>query len=152
MADPQYTGGRAVLALIKRHREEVVTAMKRHLWTIVYIALHAIVFGAMFLPPLWIPNHGNGNGYEYHLWLAAMFPIGSGAMGILAAFFPVKRQVRLIRCRLAFAGASVSGMGWDGVLCGLLCGVLFCRPTAYLDDLFHYGGLPRLSGTKPGIK
>ena len=88
-----------------------------------YIALHAIVFGAMFLPPLWIPNHGNGNGYEYHLWLAAMFPIGSGAMGILAAFFPVKRQVRLIAAALLLLGLLFPG--WVGtvfyVVCYTLC-------------------------------
>ena len=119
MADPQYAGGRAVLALIKRHREKVVTAMKRHLGAIVYIALHAIVFGAMFLPPLWIPNHGNGNGYEYHLWLAAMFPIGSGAMGILAAFFPVKRQVRLIAAALLLLGLLFPG--WVGTVFYVVC-------------------------------
>ncbi len=79
--------------------------MKRHLWTIVYIALHAIVFGAMFLPPLWIPNHGNGNGYEYHLWLAA--------------FLPVKRQVRLIAAALLLLGLLFPG--WVGTAFYVVC-------------------------------
>ena len=84
--------------------------MKRHFWPIVYIALHAIVFGAMFLPPLWIPNHGNGNGYEYHIWLAGLFLYGSLAMGFLAAFFPVSWKIRLIAAATMLMGSIHCGI------------------------------------------
>lgn len=88
--------------------------MQKNPGSILYFLLHAVIFAALFLPPIWIPNHRNASG-EYHLALAMiLFPLGTAVAGGIAAVFPqVRWQVRaasgLAAAILAFHGLYFAG-------------------------------------------
>ena len=90
--------------------------MRKHVRSILYIGLHILVFGALFLPPIWIPNHGN-SGWEYQLYLVwELFPIGCIACGLVAAAIPrVPWQARLAAV-FSLAVLSFPELGFWGIL------------------------------------
>ena len=63
--------------------------MRKRTVSIVCIALHALLFTALFLPPVFLPDHGNGNGWEYYRWLMlTLWPLSCFAAGIALAAVP----------------------------------------------------------------
>ena len=80
--------------------------MVRSLRSVVYIAAHAVLLGALFVPPIFIPNHGSGAGWEYHLFLfIVLWPAACFGGGILAGLIPhIPRAVRIAALVLLAAG------------------------------------------------
>ena len=62
-----------------------------------YILAHVLFYTALFLPPLFIPNHSMKGGGEYSLWLMiTLWPVSSLIAGMVCSLIPgVSGKVRV---------------------------------------------------------
>lgn len=116
--------------------------MHRSLRSVFYIAAHVVLFGALFVPPIFIPNHGSGAGWEYHLFLfIVLWPASCFSGGILAGLIPhIPRAVRIaVLVLLAAVGVTTvlfshvcAPQGIALVLLSYACGLLLGRLLSHL--------------------
>jgi len=104
--------------------------MRKYLLSIIYLAAHAALFAALFVPPIFIPNHGHG-GWEYHLALfLTWWPGCCFAGGVAAGLTPyVPRNVRIA------AAAMLVIIGLPAVLLSHVC-----LPQGLALEAVAYGG------------
>ena len=119
--------------------------MRRRILHAGYLLFHILLFTALFLLPVFIPNHSMPDGGEYGLWLALeLWPLSMLLAGALCALISgVPRGVRILSpaagvviawvC-LLFGGAWV----WAALLGGFLYGIL------YACGFFAMGGIAYL--------
>lgn len=119
--------------------------MRRRILHTGYLLCHILLFTALFLPPVFIPNHSMPDGGEYGLWLAVeLWPPSMLLTGALCALIPgISCRVRIfspaagvviVWICLLLSGSWVRAV----LLAGLIYGVL------YVCGFFAMGGIAYL--------
>jgi len=119
--------------------------MRRRILHAGYLLFHILLFTALFLPQVFIPNHSMPDGGEYGLWLAIeLWPLSMLLEGALCALIPgVPRWGRILSAAAGVVivwicllmGGSRTGAA---LLAGLIYGALYAR------GFFAMGGLSYL--------
>jgi len=126
--------------------------MRRRILHAGYLLFHILLFTALFLPQVFIPNHSMPDGGEYGLWLAVeLWPLSMLLAGGLCALIPgIARSVRILSpaagvvivwiCLLS-SGAWVRASLLAGLIYGALyaCGFFAMGGLAYLVRSFFCG-------------